>query len=119
MEWANYGERESFMSDYKPMLQAGKDCRVMLRRVELSAMTAENILASVGNGRLQFVERGGALVVDYTAGQYFPTEYRAASCRLLASALWSYWRGDSKDSADVRKIARRELGRGMAKRWFN
>jgi hypothetical protein len=118
MDYANYGERKSFMSDYRPMLQAGKDARAMARRVELSAITADDLLAAAGNGRLQFAERGGALSVDYTVGQYFPTEYRAAACRLLASVLWRHYaEGTSADS--VRKWARNNLGRGMAKRWFN
>ena len=37
-------------------------------------------------GRLSLRPNGG---VDYCAGQYYPTEYRRAVCRAVASALWS------------------------------
>ena len=33
--------------------------------------------------------------LDYCTGQYWPTEYRAAACVVLASALWAYWRADA------------------------
>ena len=80
--------------------------------------------------------------LDYCTGQYWPTEYRAAACAVLASALWAYWRAgmtpDGKRTetfsdgigtyevdtynglrfADaVQKVARRELSRGVVSRW--
>ena len=80
--------------------------------------------------------------LDDCVGQYWPTEYRAAACAVLASALWAYWRAgmtpDGKRTetfsdgigtyevdtynglrfADaVQKVARRELSRGVASRW--
>ena len=80
--------------------------------------------------------------LDYCTGQYWPTEYRAAACAVLASALWAYWRADMKPDgkrtetfsygigtyevdtynglrfADaVQKVARRELSRGVVSRW--
>lgn len=30
--------------------------------------------------------------IEYTVGQYMPTEYRRAVCAVLASALWEYTR---------------------------
>jgi len=134
MDYADYGEREAFMADYRPMLQAGRDARMMARKVELSAITADDLLAAAGNGRLQFVERNGELVVDYTVGQYFPTEYRIAACRLLSSVIWAYFRDLANPATDckpthhqgvveasdyIRRQARLEFGRGLAKRWFN
>lgn len=41
------------------------------------------------SGRLKFIERNGKVGIDYTTGQYFPTEYRAAACAVLSSALWA------------------------------
>lgn len=78
--------------------------------------------------------------IDYTTGQYFPTEYRKAVCAVLASALWDWTRdtampaprGDgtyeyarngrvSAVSAGdwLRAHFAREFGRGIASRWFN
>jgi hypothetical protein len=58
--------------------------------------------------------------VDYCTGQYFPTEYRRAVCSVLSSALWDYFRTNGADTGDdIRRTARRELGRSIASRWFN
>ena len=139
IDWRNYdGSREAFMSDYRTVLKHGKQARALLREVELrDSITAEDILSACGGGRLQFKDReDGSVAVDYCAGQYFVTEYRGAACRLLASVLWTYWRGcmpawdkevgvdgcaryDGLSEGDwLRRKARRDLGRGMAQAWF-
>jgi hypothetical protein len=56
--------------------------------------------------------------VDYTTGQYFPTEYRNAACAVLAQAWRSYWRDCGYDADRIRKAARATFGRGIASRWF-
>lgn len=129
--------REAFMGDYRPMLRAGRDARAMLRSVELrDSITAENIIAATRafSGRLQIMERNGAVIVDYCTGQYFPTEYRNAACAVLAAALWDYWRDCANPATDgkethqpgvvnvgdyIQKQAKNEFGRGIASRWFN
>jgi hypothetical protein len=89
----------------------------LLRVVELSTCLPDSILVDLlRSGRLTWDGKR----LDYCAGQYFPTEYRAAACRTLASALWCYWSDGGRHSADqIRAAARRHLGRGIAKRWFN
>jgi hypothetical protein len=85
-------------------------------------IAAEGIVAACRAfaGRLQLVERDGAVAVDYTTGQYFPTEYRKAACAVLASALWDYAREQGYATGnEIRKWARQEFGRGIASRWFN
>ena len=128
IEWGNYGgSREAFMGDYRPILKRGKQARELLRAVELrESITAENIIAGTRaySGRLQFVERDGGIGVEYTTGQYFPTEYRAAACAVLACVLWEFWYEDNKEGKPtprqaIQKIARREFGPAMARDWFN
>lgn len=86
-------------------------------------------------------------MLDYCTGQYWPTEYRAAACAVLAAALWDYARENmpapkgkvtrisgvgpfahesEHDSIDglspgdwLRKHFRREFGAHMQKRWFD
>jgi hypothetical protein len=113
----NYGSRESFLEDYRRILRDGREARVLLRVVELSTCLPDSILVDLlRSGRLTWDGKR----LDYCAGQYFPTEYRAAACRTLASALWCYWSDGGRHSADqIRAAARRHLGRGIAKRWFN
>jgi hypothetical protein len=129
IEFANYqtgdwkASRESFMGDYRPILRAGRDARVLLAAVSgRDGITAENIIAACRSfsGRLQLVERGDSVAVDYSTGQYFPTEYRNAACAVLATALWDYAAAQGyKTGNDIRKWARGEFGRGIASRWFN
>lgn len=114
--------REAFLGDYRPILKAGRHARTMLRAVELrDSITAEMLRDATRAycGRLQFIERNGKVGVDYTTGQYFPTEYRNAACAVLATALWDYWRPDYKTGDEIRKQARREFGRAIASEWFN
>lgn len=122
IEYANYGERDSFMGDYRPILKHGKHARQLLRFVErCDSITAEDLQKATGaySGRLQFVEKPEGVSVDYTTGQYFPTEYRNAACAVLASAIWDYFAKDCKTGDDIRKAARREFGRAIQATWFN
>jgi hypothetical protein len=114
----NYGgSREAFLGDYRRILRDGRDARALLRVVELSTCLPDSILADVlKSGRLTWDGKR----LDYCAGQYFPTEYRAAVCRALASVLWNYWGDGGRYTAEqIRAAAKSNLGRGIAKRWFN
>lgn len=113
----NYGgSREAFMQDYRRILRDGREARALLRVVELSTCLPDSILVDLlRSGRLTWDGKR----LEFTACQYFPTEYRAAACRALASALWCYWRDNGRHSADqIRAAARQNLGRGIARRWF-
>ncbi len=133
IEYANYqsgdwkATRECFLGDYRPILKHGVHARRMLRYVELSGITAEALIEAsrAYSGRLLFIVREDGFVgVDYTTGQYFPTEYRNAACAVLAQAIWDYWRAGKgfcgTDGAEsIRKQARREFGRAIAAKWFS
>lgn len=116
IEWVNYGgSREAFMGDYRTILRHGRDARAMLRAAELCRLPEEILADVLRSGRLTW--DGSRL--DYCTGQYYPTEYRAAACRALASALWAHWRGAAGTCDQIRAEAHRSLGRGIARRWFN
>ena len=119
----NYGgSREAFLSDYRPMLKHGKQARQLLAFVSTRSISADDLIAasqSAYSGRLSFVFRDDSAAVDYTTGQYFTTEYRAAACAVLARAVWEYFRTGCNYSPDqIRKAARREFGRAIASAWF-
>jgi hypothetical protein len=92
----NYGRdpagKEAYWADAAGIKQAGDDARRMLRAVELrpsiTAAMLRDAFQSAFSGRLSW---DGARL-DYTTGQYWPTEYRRAAAAVLASALWAYWR---------------------------
>ena len=127
MDWRNYGDRASAMEDYRKILQHGKDARNMLRVIELSSMTAQELLAGFRaySGRLTYDPAKGC---DYTAGQYYATEYRAAACAVLANAIGqavmddfnacktTITLGTARDH--LLRYAKRNLGRAITERWF-
>ena len=83
----------NFLSDYRPMMQDGRDARAMLKKIEATdGITATDLIeaTSAFSGRLKFEKLKGKVVVDYTTGQYFPTEYRKAACAVLKRALMDY-----------------------------
>lgn len=108
----NYGgSREAFMQDYRRILRDGRDARVMLRAVIPDYALAD----ALKSGRLTWDGKR----LEFTACQYFPTEYRAAVCRALANALWRVWATGGTSCERIRAQARYSLGRGVASRWFN
>lgn len=128
IEFGNYqsgdwkASRAAFMGDYRPIIKHGQHARQLLRAVELrDGIKAKDLIEATRaySGRLQFQKRNGQVIVDYTTGQYFPTEYRNAACAVLAMALWYYWRPDCQTGEEIQKRARQEFGRSIASTWFN
>lgn len=117
IDYRNYGDRASLMADYSKILKHGRDARAMLKAVRVRTFTDAEIADALRaySGRLRWVD--GRL--EYCTGQYFPTEYRAAACAVLASLLWNYWRESGTTAQTIRKTAAKELGRGIAGRWFH
>jgi hypothetical protein len=110
----NYGDRASLMSDYLPMLRAGRDARVMLRYLRrCHALTPEMFSNAIRSSRFDFDGQS----IGYTTGQYFAVEYRSNACRVLASVVGQYLVPDGDWNAR-QAAARREFGRGIASRWF-
>jgi hypothetical protein len=128
--WQDYASgdykatRAAFMGDYRPILQAGRDAKLLISAIAWrDGVTAEILDAcakSSFSGRLSFVAKGDGVAVDYCAGQYFATEYRKAACAVLASALWAYARDNGYTTREqIQKWARQEFGKGVTARWFN
>jgi len=129
LDCRNYGDRDSLMGDYRPILRDGKNARLLLRQIELrESITAENLSEACKrafSGRVALdVTPLGTVCVNYCTGQYFATEYRAAVCAVCASVFWAYFRecvpvGEESTGESIRKQAKREFGRSIASRWFN
>lgn len=128
LEFGNYGSLPAYRSESRRITRQRHDFRLLAREVELAGgITAQNLVdaaRSAYSGRLSFVEKGDKVGVDYCAGQYFPAEYRAAACAVLAAALWDYYRADlppeTENKGDkLRAKFRRIFGASIASRWFN
>lgn len=128
LEFGNYGSLPAYRSESRRITRQHHDFRHLAREVELAGgITAQNLVdasRSAFSGRLTFVEKGDKVGVDYCAGQYWPTEYRAAACAVLAAALWDYYRADlppeTENKGDKLRVKfRRIFGASIASRWFN
>ena len=121
LEFGNYGDWTAYRSEVRSIGKDLQHARALLRYVEWhDSITAEMILSAAQSGRLSIVVDGNKVRVDYCTGQYWPTEYRPAVCRLLSSVIWDWMRAnDPRRSGEmIRKAASRELGTSIARRWF-
>lgn len=154
----NY-DRTGYLSDSRTVQRQARDARELLRAVELSSITADALIAAFSrafSGRLQMqfdpagssaAQKPGTVRISYCTGQYWCTEYRAAACAVLASALWKYTREECMPPPEYRqhgsatkppmcteavygplKVSagewlrfhfRQQFGRGIASRWFS
>ena len=123
--WDDRDGRAAYFSEARSITKDLHHAREMLAYVSRRpSITADDLLTaarSAFSGRLTIREGLERAEVEYCTGQYWPTEYRRATCAVLASAIWYRLRddvqGDDKAEA-VRKAARRELSRPVAARWF-
>ena len=121
LEFGNYGDVSSYRAEMRSIGKDLQHARAMVNYVAWhDSITAEMILHAAGSGRLTLTADGDKVRIDYCTGQYWPTEYRPAVCRLLSSVIWYWMRtNDPQRSGEmIRKAASRELGAGVARRWF-
>ncbi len=133
LEFGNYGDVSSYRSEVRSIGKDLQHARALLRYVEWhDSITAEMILDCARSGRLSIVVDGNKVRVDYCTGQYWPTEYRPAVCRLLSTVIWHWMRETAPVDAGpidkfsnlqnvgpwIRKQASREFGTSIARRWF-
>jgi hypothetical protein len=93
IEPGNYHDYASYRSESREVTKDRHVAESLLDAVaNREGITADAMRAELmGSGRLTLSEDGR---LDYCTGQYFPTEYRKAAARALASMLWAYWRED-------------------------
>lgn len=135
LEFGNYGTRANYQSESRKITRQRNDALHLLRSVRNSGITADDLKRAfihAFSGRLtvktvQESETRYSAEIDYCTGQYWPTEYRAAVCAVLSSALWTYIRDSLPESPpgkpskgdNLRDYFRCEFGNRIAKAWFN
>lgn len=86
-EFANYGSVAQYQADYRPVLRDLHTFKQLdyLRGDTLASLPTETWqeASRVSSGRLQW----NGQEWDYTTGQYFPVEYRAAALAVAKRAL--------------------------------
>lgn len=95
LDFDDYGDRAVYNAELREIMRDKREAETLLRAVERrKSITADDIVAaskSAFAGRLTITEGPDRRVeIDYTTGQYWPTEYRRAVCAVLASVLWKY-----------------------------
>ena len=120
----NYATRASYLSEMRQATRQRNEALRFLRDIELrDSITWQDIFDATRGGRIDMQLVGDGCSVSYTAGQYYPLEYRAAVARLAANVLWA-WKRDHCMPADqgadwLRASFKREYGRGLASRYFS
>ena len=124
LEYCNYGDPTSYRAELRKITQDLHDARQLLRAVEMSGITASELLEafSAFSGRLEVkATDNGEYRLDYCTGQYWPTEYRKAAAAVCSQALWYYYRTDytnEENAGDkIRATFRRMFGAGIQRRW--
>lgn len=124
MDPRNYGDWASYRQESREVTRDRAHAETLLHSVEWrDSIGADAIIEGFRgafSGRLKITEApDGKVTVDYTTGQYFPTEYRRAVCAGLSAVLWGYFRSNGAQTGDdIRKQARIALPRAIARRWF-
>ena len=128
LDFANYGDVKLYRSESAEITKDRRDFYELLglatRRIDgFDAKLKRELLNT--SGRLTMKE--GGEYIEYCTGQYFPTEYRPAACRVIVSLLWNDYRDEKdangqaiyKDGNEIRKAIRRNLSRRCGKNYFN
>lgn len=116
--WNDTEGRRAYFSEARSITRDLHHFRELMRAVELSGIGADDLIRAAD--RRLTIHEGDKVHIEYCTGQYWPTEYRPAACRVLVSALWDYWRDrcGCETGDKIRAEARRSLSRGVASRWF-
>ena len=113
-DYRNYNTASAYRADQREAAQQKADALALINAFPDEA--ARGFLEKHLDGRLRL--DGGQL--EYTAGQYYCTEYRAAVCRAVSDALRALsWAQSQERLAETRKRMARIVGRGCANRWFS
>ena len=113
-DYHNYATASDYRADQREAAQQKADALALINAFPDEA--ARGFLEKHLDGRLRL--DGGQL--EYTAGQYYCTEYRAAVCRAVSDALRALsWAQSQERLAETRKRMARIVGRGCANRWFS
>ena len=104
--WADKDGRAAYRAESRAITRQLHDAQALLYACALHGISEADIAAEMTE-RERLTWDGQRL--EYTTGQYWPVEYRAAACRALSSALWAKFGPD----------ARNMVSRQVAKRWLS
>jgi len=102
LNFQDYGSRKYYMQDYREIL---KDLHSFRELLQLCKRRIDNLDEKLKKQLEQSSDRltlkDGKL--QYITGQYFPTEYRNAACRVLVRLIWEDYREEKNNGEPVYK----------------
>ena len=114
LDYRNYNTPSAYRADQKRAMRDKADALALISAYPDEA--ARGFLEKHLDGRLRL----DGEPLDYTPGQYWRTEYRAAVCRAVSDALRALsWAQSQERLAETRQRMARIVGRGCANRWFS
>lgn len=118
LEYGNYGCPKTYRSESLGIQRQRRDALAMLNSFEWHLVPVESVIEALSRGGRLSLSNGH---LEYTTGQYWPTEYRFAVCRLLSDLLWqhSFQTYPHFDGTERRNYFKKRFGLGIQKRWFN
>lgn len=128
LDFADYGDVRAYRQESAEITRDRSDYFELLSLAACRVNDLEERLTKLlqsASGRLT-MDKDGKL--QYCTGQYFPTEYRPAACRIIRDLIWHSYRDEVepntpnpvyKDGHEIRKAIRRRLSRRVAKNYFN
>lgn len=126
LDFNDYGDIKIYRAESREITNDRRDFYELLNvarwRVDNLSEKIEDFLKK-SNDRLTL--EGNKL--QYITGQYFPTEYRPAACRVIKSILWREFMnaknpdGTNKHETghDIRKAIKKLLSRRVSRLYFN
>lgn len=113
--WADSEGVKAFRSEYREILRDGADARQLIAACRY-LVPVEILLEQSNTGdRLTF----NGKEFEYCVGQYWCTEYRSAACWYLRRCYRIALQKQGYEWKAIQDRAKREFGRGIARRWFS
>jgi hypothetical protein len=127
LDFQDYADVQLFRQESRGITKDLHDFTELLRYARLRVNNLDDKIEAylrTTSGRLRLDEHG---MLEYVTGQYFPTEYRPASARVLANIIWADYRDEKRADGtpvyetghDIRKELSRWLSRRVMKNYFN
>lgn len=127
LNFADYGDVKLYRAEMREITNDRRDFYELFNLcfIRMGGTFAEKLTKELTNSNGRLTLEGGEL--QYCTGQYFPTEYRPAACRILVTILWNDYRDEKKadgtpvysDGHAIRKAIRRNLSRRVSRIYFS
>ena len=106
LDFRDYGDGPAYRTDARRITRDLRRCRDAMRSCVAYRITDDDVIDAARrtfSGRLTLTKRDdGCIGIDYCAGQYWPTEYRAACAAVLEQvAREAYQRAEEEAREEV------------------